>query len=112
MSRHQFSGPGKWISINFGPLAKIDIAGIMKTAIDKCRRSQNPLGMEPGRHTAILEPQAIADLYGYGFNHPDEYWRIVSDPARTGLAVQLLTREDPPPLSDVVRACAGLAQTA
>src|SRR5207253_375793 len=29
---------------------------------DKCQRSRNPVAVEPGRYTAILEPQAVCDL--------------------------------------------------
>lgn len=31
-------------------------------AVQKCRASQNPVALEPGRYTVILEPQAVADL--------------------------------------------------
>jgi 2-polyprenyl-6-methoxyphenol hydroxylase-like FAD-dependent oxidoreductase len=51
---------------------------------------------------AAAQRQAIADLYGYGFNHPDEYWRIVSDAGRTGVVLQQLTQENPPPLTHVI----------
>jgi 2-polyprenyl-6-methoxyphenol hydroxylase-like FAD-dependent oxidoreductase len=59
---------------------------------------------------AAARRQAVADLYGYGFNHPDEYWRIVSDAARTGATVQLLDQDNPPPLTQVIDAFAGQAQ--
>jgi predicted Zn-dependent protease len=56
-----------WAGVAHEDLAKVDVKAIMARAIDKCRRSQNPLRMEPGRHTAILEPQAVADLFGWVF---------------------------------------------
>ena len=31
-------------------------------AVEKCRASRNPVALEPGRYTVILEPQAVADL--------------------------------------------------
>jgi len=55
--------------------------------------------------------QTIADAYGHGFNHPDDYWRIVSDANRTDLLLQLLDREEPPPLQDAIRACLGQAES-
>jgi hypothetical protein len=33
----------------------------------------------------------LADFYAYGFNHPDEYWRVVSSPARTDALVEMLS---------------------
>ncbi|MFL5620516.1 MAG: TldD/PmbA family protein [Gemmatimonadaceae bacterium] len=40
----------------------IDFAKLGETAIEKARRSRNPVAIEPGRYTVILEPQAVADL--------------------------------------------------
>jgi hypothetical protein len=51
---------------------------------------------------AAARRQAIADLYAYGFNHPDEYWGVISDPARTGVALHLLDQDEPPPLTRVI----------
>jgi hypothetical protein len=61
---------------------------------------------------AAAQRQPIADLYGHGFNHPDDYWNIVSDPARTALAVELLNQDNPPSVSDAVAACLGVVHTA
>ena len=33
-----------------------------RRAIDKARLSRNPVAIEPGRYTVVLEPQAVADL--------------------------------------------------
>ncbi len=41
---------------------KIDFAKISNTAIEKARLSRNPVAIEPGRYTVILEPQAVGDL--------------------------------------------------
>ncbi|HZO20495.1 MAG TPA: TldD/PmbA family protein [Gemmatimonadaceae bacterium] len=43
-----------WPKINFGEVSK--------RAIDKARLSRNPVAVEPGRYTVILEPQAVGDL--------------------------------------------------
>jgi predicted Zn-dependent protease len=40
----------------------MDIRQIAERALDKCTTSANPVAIEPGRYTAILEPQAVADL--------------------------------------------------
>ena len=41
---------------------RIDFRRVAETAIRKARLSQNPVAIEPGRYTVILEPQAVADL--------------------------------------------------
>jgi len=43
-----------WNQINFGEMAQ--------KAIDKAKLSRNPVAIEPGRYTVILEPQAVGDL--------------------------------------------------
>lgn len=37
---------------------------------------------------AATRHQVLADLYGFGFNHPDRYWEIVSSEERTDALVQ------------------------
>ena len=41
---------------------QIDFAGMAQRAITKARLSRNPVAIEPGRYTVILEPQAVGDL--------------------------------------------------
>ena len=41
---------------------KINFAKVSQTAIDKARLSRNPVAIEPGKYTVILEPQAVGDL--------------------------------------------------
>jgi predicted Zn-dependent protease len=43
-----------WTQINFPEVAA--------RAIEKARLSRNPVAIEPGRYTVILEPQAVGDL--------------------------------------------------
>ena len=43
---------------------KIDGSQLTATALDKCLRSRNPVAVEPGRYTTILEPQAVSDFVG------------------------------------------------
>jgi len=35
---------------------------LAERAVQKCKASRNPVALEPGRYTVILEPQAVADL--------------------------------------------------
>ncbi|MBX6330935.1 MAG: TldD/PmbA family protein, partial [Gemmatimonadaceae bacterium] len=41
---------------------KIDAPALAAHALEKCEASRNPVALEPGRYTVILEPQAVADL--------------------------------------------------
>ena len=41
---------------------QLDFPRLSTHAIDKARLSRNPVGIEPGRYTVILEPQAVGDL--------------------------------------------------
>src|SRR4051812_3592872 len=41
---------------------QVDIAGLSQRAIEKAKLSKNPVAIEPGRYTVILEPQAVGDL--------------------------------------------------
>jgi predicted Zn-dependent protease len=41
---------------------QIDFAKVSATAIQKARLSRNPVAIEPGRYTVILEPQGVGDL--------------------------------------------------
>jgi predicted Zn-dependent protease len=41
---------------------QVDIAAISQRAIEKAKLSRNPVAIEPGRYTVILEPQAVGDL--------------------------------------------------
>ncbi|MCC7052442.1 MAG: TldD/PmbA family protein [Gemmatimonadaceae bacterium] len=45
-----------WSALNFG--------AVSAQAIEKAERSRNPVAIEPGRYTVILEPQAVGDLVG------------------------------------------------
>lgn len=45
--------------------AVYDELQIANAAYEKCIASKNPVRIEPGRYTAILEPQAVADMVGH-----------------------------------------------
>ena len=55
------SGSG-WAGVDWPDWSKIDTAQLSALALDKCLKSRNPVAMEPGRYTTILEPQAVCDL--------------------------------------------------
>ena len=41
---------------------QVDIPAISQRALEKAKLSRNPVAIEPGRYTVILEPQAVGDL--------------------------------------------------
>ena len=51
-----------WAGMDNLDWRKIDTAKISSVALDKCKRSADPVAIEPGRYDVILEPQAVADL--------------------------------------------------
>ena len=51
-----------WAGADDRDWRKIDAERLSATALDKCRRSGDPVAIEPGRYTVILEPQAVAEL--------------------------------------------------
>jgi predicted Zn-dependent protease len=56
---HRASG---WAWSGFEDWGRVDAAGVISRAIDLARRSANPVAVEPGRYTVILEPAAVAAL--------------------------------------------------
>ena len=61
-----------WAGVDFNDWTRIDAAKISARAIDKCQRSRNPVAVEPGRYTAILEPQAVCDMFSPIMGRPLE----------------------------------------
>lgn len=58
------SGTGSgWAGVDFRDWSRVDTKRLTEIAIDKCLKSRNPVAVEPGRYTAILEPQAVAALF-------------------------------------------------
>jgi len=51
-----------WAGAEHPDWKQIDFAGQSARAIEKARLSRNPVAIEPGRYTVILEPQAVGDL--------------------------------------------------
>jgi predicted Zn-dependent protease len=55
------SGSG-WASKSFNELRLLDPRKLATTAIEKAALSKNPVAIEPGKYTVVLEPSAMADL--------------------------------------------------
>jgi hypothetical protein len=51
-----------WAGVNWNDWSRVDVAKLSAIALDKCLRSRNPVAIEPGRYTTILEPQAVYDF--------------------------------------------------
>ena len=51
-----------WTAADHPDWKQLDFGGIASRAIEKARLSRNPVAIEPGRYTVILEPQAVGDL--------------------------------------------------
>ena len=51
-----------WAGAEHPDWKQLDFAGLSSHAIEKARLSRNPVAIEPGRYTVILEPQAVGDL--------------------------------------------------
>ena len=53
-----------WAGVDWHDWNKIDGEKVSAIALEKCLKSRNPVVIEPGRYTTILEPQAVCDLLG------------------------------------------------
>ncbi len=51
-----------WAGAEQPQFSAVDFAGLSARAIEKAELSRNPVAIEPGRYTVILEPQAVGDL--------------------------------------------------
>jgi predicted Zn-dependent protease len=51
-----------WAGADHPDWKQIDFTAVSDRAIQKARASRNPVAVEPGRYTVILEPQAVGDL--------------------------------------------------
>jgi predicted Zn-dependent protease len=94
----QGTGSG-WAGVNWNDWSRIDIAQLTTTALHKCLTSRNPVAVEPGRYTTLLEPQAVYDLthvimgflsWDGNFRRRDFPFHDESVPIRTKIGQQLL----------------------
>ena len=53
-----------WAGVDWPDWSRIDGPKLSAIALDKCVQSRNPVAVEPGRYTTILEPQAVCDFIG------------------------------------------------
>lgn len=60
--RDPISQGSGWSGISTWDLGGMSQESIAKRSLEKCLASMNPVRVEPGRYTAILEPQAVSDL--------------------------------------------------
>ncbi len=60
--RHPQGTSSGWAGLSSYDIDKINEKDLAKRALDKCLLSANPVRIEPGRYTTILEPQAVADF--------------------------------------------------
>jgi len=51
-----------WGGADHPDFSKVNVKDVAARAIEKARLSRNPVAVEPGRYTVILEPQAVGDL--------------------------------------------------
>ena len=51
-----------WAGADHPDWTQVDVKRVAQQAIEKARLSRNPVAIEPGRYTVILEPQAVGDL--------------------------------------------------
>src|SRR5687767_2006477 len=51
-----------WAGAEDNDWSKLDFEGVGRRAIEKARASRNPVALEPGRYTVVLEPDATSDL--------------------------------------------------
>lgn len=60
--RHPAGTGSGWAGLSGYDITQIDEEALVSRAFEKCLSSLNPVRIEPGRYTTILEPQAVADL--------------------------------------------------
>ena len=51
-----------WAGAEHPDWTKLNVEAVSARAIEKARLSRNPVAIEPGKYTVILEPQAVGDL--------------------------------------------------
>lgn len=60
-----------WAAADHPDWSQIDVEAVSARAIDKAKTSREPVAIEPGRYTVILEPQAVGDLVQLVSNYAD-----------------------------------------
>ena len=65
--RHPKGVGSGWAGLSGYDWAAIDAPRLAKRALEKCLASLNPVAIEPGRYTVVLEPQAVSELVMFPF---------------------------------------------
>ncbi|MEP6764664.1 MAG: TldD/PmbA family protein [Gemmatimonadaceae bacterium] len=60
-----------WAAADHPDFAQLNATSVAERATEKARASRNPVAIEPGRYTVILEPQAVGDLVQLISNYTD-----------------------------------------
>jgi predicted Zn-dependent protease len=60
-----------WAAADHPDFGQLDVRRLAERATEKARLSRNPVAIEPGRYTVILEPQAVGDLVQLVANYAD-----------------------------------------
>jgi len=60
-----------WAAADHPDWTQLDFRAVSDRAIEKAKMSRNPVAIEPGRYTVILEPQAVGDLVQLIGNYSD-----------------------------------------
>lgn len=60
-----------WAAADHPDWSQVDVQAVSERAIQKAKLSRNPVAIEPGRYTVILEPQAVGDLVQLVGNYLD-----------------------------------------
>ena len=60
-----------WAGVEHPDWSQVNIGEVSARAIEKARLSRNPVAIEPGHYTVILEPQAVGDLVQLIGNYGD-----------------------------------------
>ncbi|HKF39881.1 MAG TPA: TldD/PmbA family protein [Candidatus Acidoferrum sp.] len=63
----QAGSAASWAKGNAADHREFNPQALAETASEKSSRAQNPVELEPGRYTVILEPAAVLDLVGFLF---------------------------------------------
>lgn len=91
--RHAKGVGSGWAGLSSYDWSSIDGTILVQLAIEKCEASLNPVAIEPGRYTAILEPQAVSEMTDVLFRFFD------SRELNEGKAVKVWSLEWDPSLS-------------
>ncbi len=63
--RHPKGVGSGWAGLSTYDWSAVDGPALSRRALDKCLTSLNPVAIEPGRYTVVLEPQAVGDMLSW-----------------------------------------------